>query len=76
LRCAVRHNGKKYVGIEFVKSTTAGDMKIILAFSKYQNGNIKRIEGWKVSDQAGPIRINLLPRNMSINDPRKIKGKI
>jgi outer membrane lipoprotein-sorting protein len=75
-RCTVLHNDKEYAEIEIAKSTMAGDMKINLAFSKYPNGNIKRIEGWKVSDQAGPIRVNLLPRNMSINDPRKIKGKI
>lgn len=53
--------------------TLYGKTHIKFIFSRYENGNIKYLEGWIIEEPNGNIIIfNLLPRNMFVNDKSKI----
>lgn len=71
--CSVDNSEKEYAYLNLKKAGIGGESKVSLIFSKYQNGNLKNLEGWIITDANGFLTVfNLLPEGRSINDLSKI----
>lgn len=73
----INNDDKFYVTLEISKITPSGNMSIKLIFSKYDNGNIKNLEGWIVKEPNGSeISISFMVDSLFVNDKTKIKTGI
>jgi outer membrane lipoprotein-sorting protein len=72
----ILENSKNRLRLNLKKSSIFGNMNIVLMFSKYQNGNLKNIEGWIISDGKSETIFSFDQDTLSVNDEKKIPDSI